>query len=122
MEYTLTKTGVTVTINVSYDSHTITYTKGGVIYNYLIKGFKVDFSNKTIQVNYSVSLSDSDGNFLSKKLTTYTEEREERFADLYNATAFGEPSGDFYAKQCVNGILDLAVGFKAFGPTGSLLS
>lgn len=121
-EYQLIKEGLTVDIAIGDSTHWFTFFKAGVNYEYHIKSFRSDFKAKAVVVEYSEVLNDSEGNLIRSKALSYTEQHPLRYAGLYALNGFTEAAGDFYGKQCINGVMERTIGFKAFDNAGAILA
>lgn len=121
MNYQSVKDGKTVDINIGDSDHRFSHVVNDVTYEYIIKSFRSDYKEKSVTVEYAEVVSDSQGNAIRTKALSYQEKNILRYQGLYNLSGFGEAAGDFYGKQCVNGVMERTIGFKAFDNTGAII-
>lgn len=121
MTYQLTKDGKTVDINIGDSDHRFSHLVNGVKYEYLIKSFRSDYKAKSVVVEYAIAYKDSEGNVIKTEAKSYTESTPARYSGLYSLNGFYEAAGDFYGKQCCNGVAEREIGFKFFNNNGTLI-
>lgn len=112
--------GKSITVQVSKDSgHRFFYVENNNTMDYLVKGFKNSYAAKSVEVEWAQSISDTAQNVIASSAHSYLENGEVRYNQLYNASAFPEAAGDYYGKQCINGVMERTIGCKCFLPDGS---
>lgn len=121
MNYQSIKDGITVNIHIGESNHWFSTVKNGVTYEFQIKSFTSDYKDKSVTVAYVEILRDSEGVPLKSTATSYTESTPQRYQGLYSLNSFSEAAGDFYGKQCVNGVMERILNWKAFDNAGELI-
>lgn len=121
MNYQSIKDGKIVDINIGDSDHRFSHLVNDVTFEYQIKSFRSDYKSKCVVVEYAEVVKDSAGTVLKTKHKHYTEAHPLRYAGLYSLNSFSEAAGDFYGKQCVNGVMERTLGWKAFDNAGDLI-
>lgn len=120
--FQITKNGYEVDIQIDIDAgHKFSFVKNSVIHEFTIKSFKSDYKSRGVLVEYSKTLKDANGSILNSQPLNYFENGNTRYLQLYNINSFTEPAGDFYGKQCINGVMERNIGFRAFNNDGTLI-
>ena len=112
--------GKSITVEISKESgHRFFYTENGNKIDYLVKGFRNSYVEKSIEVEWVTTVLDSAANVLNSLAQSYLESGLARYNQLYEASNFPEAAGDYYGKQCINGVMERTIGCKCFLPDGS---
>lgn len=120
--FNFTYEGKAVTVEIDFATgHRFFYTLNGNRYNFELKGFENSYTAKTLQISWAESIADSAGTVFKSEAKSYLNPDINRYTALYNVEEFSEIAGDFYAKQCINGIMSRVLGCYCFLPDGTFV-
>lgn len=119
--FNYSKNNIDVVINIGDSNHRFSHVKNGVTIEHQIKSFRSDYKAKSVVVEYAIAYKDSEGNVIKTEAKSYTESTPARYSGLYSLNGFYEAAGDFYGKQCCNGVAEREIGFKFFNNNGTLI-